>query len=76
MCFSWDAQRVKALTLHNWGTARVLHAISCFMKRLKQGWGTYLLSEAARLVDYWWRAAKSINFILKFYLYLNMRKKE
>jgi len=42
--------------------------------RLKQGWGTYLLPRAARVVLYGWRAAKSINFILKFYHYLTMRK--
>jgi len=29
----------------------------------------YLLSRAAWIVHYRWRATKSINFILKFYLY-------
>jgi len=40
----------------------------------KSGWGTYFLSRAAWTVHYRWRAAKSNSFILKFYLYLNMRK--
>ena len=41
---------------------------------LHQGWGTYLLSRAAWIVHYRWRAAKSIDFILNFHLYLIMRK--
>jgi len=41
---------------------------------LRQGWGTYLLSRAAWIIHCRWRAAISINFILKFYLYLTMRK--
>ena len=43
---------------------------------LTQGWGTYLLSRAAWSVDYRWRAAKSINFILKLHLYLTTRKND
>jgi len=41
---------------------------------LEQGWGTYLLSWAAWILHYHWRAVKSINFIPKFYLYLTIRK--
>jgi len=41
---------------------------------VNQGWGTYLLSRAAGIVHYRWWAEKSIVFILKFYLYLTMRK--
>jgi len=44
-------------------------------KPLKQGWGTFLLSQAAWIVHHRWRSAKSINFILKFYFYL-MRKSD
>jgi len=40
---------------------------------LIHGWGTYLVSRAAWTVHYRWRAAKSNDFILKFYLYLTMR---
>ena len=36
---------------------------------LDQRWGICLLSRAAWSVHYLWRAAKSIYFILKFYLY-------
>jgi len=41
---------------------------------LIQGWGTCLLSWAAWIVYYHWRAAKSINFILKLHHYLTMKK--
>ena len=41
---------------------------------LRQWWGTYLVSWAAWIVHYRWRAAKSSNFILKFYLCLTVRK--
>jgi len=43
---------------------------------VKQGWGTQLLSRAACIVYYRWRAPKSIDFILKFYLHLTMRKSD
>ena len=43
---------------------------------LKQGCGNYLLSRTAWIVHYRWRAAKTINFILKFYLHLTMRKSD
>jgi len=43
---------------------------------LEQGWGTCLLSRAALFVHYRWRAAKSINFVLKIYHYLTMRKSD
>ena len=38
--------------------------------------GTYLLSRAALIVHYRWRVAKSIDFILKVYLYLPMTKND
>ena len=41
---------------------------------LGQGWRNYLLSRTAWIVHYRWWAAKSIDFILKFCLYLTMRK--
>ena len=41
-----------------------------------QGWGTYLLSCAAWIVHYRLRAAKLINFILNFYLFLTMKKSD
>ena len=40
------------------------------------GLGTYLLSRVAWIVHYHWRAEKSINFILKFDLYLITRKSD
>jgi len=43
---------------------------------LAQGWGTYALSRAAWMVEYRWRTAKSINFMIKFYHYLTMRKSD
>jgi len=42
---------------------------------IDQGWGTYLLSQAALIVDDCWRAAKTINLIQRFNLYLTMRDK-
>jgi len=49
---------------------RKYHTLSCCtLLCLIQGWGTYLLSQAALIVEYRWRAAKN-NFILKFYLNL------
>jgi len=41
--------------------------------KLDQGWGTYLLSRSAWILHYRWRAAKSINFILKFSLFLTTK---
>ena len=50
----------------------VIYAIT-----MKQGWGTYfLLPRTASNVYHRWRAAKSINFILKSYHFLTMRKSE
>jgi len=43
---------------------------------LCQGCGTYVLSRNAWIVHYRCRAAKSINFILNFYLYLIKRKSD
>jgi len=43
---------------------------------LVQGCGTYILSRAACNVDYRWRAAKSIELILKIYHYLTVRKSD
>ena len=43
-----------------------------WLKPLRKGWGTYLLSRTAWIVHYRWQAAKSIDFIIKFYLYLTM----
>ena len=61
-----DVQNVGILNVQH-------HNFSC---SLCQRWATYLLSRAAWIVHYRWRAAKSINFILKFYHYLTMRKSE
>jgi len=36
-------------------------------EHLEQGWGTYLLSRAAWIMQYRWRNAESNNFILKLY---------
>ena len=47
---------------------------SSFVIGLHQWWGTYLLSQTVWVLRYHWRAAKSITFILKFYLYLIMSK--
>ena len=41
-----------------------------------RGMGTYLLSRAAWIVHYRWRAAKLVNFIRKFYHYLTMMKRD
>ena len=47
------------------------------LHHLEQGGGTSLLSRAAWIVHHRWKAAvKSINFILKFHLYLTMRKSD
>jgi len=56
----------------------VWHSLSTsvFHLQLYQWWGTYLLSRAARIVHYrCWRAATSINFILKniFFIWLSGR---
>ena len=41
--------------------------------RLKQGWGTYLLSRDAWIVEYRWRAEKINSFFLNFCLYLQRK---
>jgi len=58
----WSRKRLRNATLDN--------------VDLLQGWGTYSLSRAAWVVHYRWRATKSINFLLKFYLYLTMTKSD
>jgi len=50
--------------------------MSNFTDALHQGWEIYLLSWAAQIVRYRWRAAKSFDFILKFDLYLTTRKSD
>jgi len=43
-------------------------------KASEQGWGTYLLSRAASIVEYIaGRQQITMNLMLKFYLYLTMR---
>ena len=46
----------------------------CF-RNSEQGWGSYLLSQAA-WIHYHWRGAKSFNFTLKFYRCPTMRKSD
>jgi len=43
---------------------------------IKSGMGTYLLSPVAWIVEYRWRAANLINFVVKFYLCLPKESKE
>ena len=47
-----------------------------YQQHLNQGREAYLLSQAAWIVHYRWRTTKTIDFILKFYLYLTMRKSD
>jgi len=62
--------------------AAIIFATSCFLAllitctvslqdiiALQQQWGTHWLSWAAWIMEYHWRAAESLDFILKFYLY-------
>ena len=79
-CFSGDFSQACSLRFLNYVSLIKLFFTfpgdTLHYDTLLQGWGTYLLSRATWILHYRWRAAKSINFILKFYHYLTMGKSD